>query len=185
MALRPIRRIVTGHRPSGEATILFDGNAGETLEFPGWPDGGSTELWATDESPVDIDRTDDRARPMRHDPEPHGTLFRVVQIPPEQDQGGPIDTDAAFEAMGSKNRPDAAMAEQHPSMHRTDSIDYLVVISGEMTMMMGDGTEAVLRPGDCIIQQGTAHAWINRGTEPCVLAAVLVDANRPNTADAG
>jgi mannose-6-phosphate isomerase-like protein (cupin superfamily) len=178
MALHQVRRIVTGHHADGRSTILFDDAAKEVLEFPGWPGAGSTELWATDESPVDLEHPDDRARPMRHDPTPHGTLFRVVEIPPEQDLAG-IDADAAFEAMGSTNRPDAAAKAQHPSMHRTDSIDYLVVISGELTMLMSDGTETLLRPGDCIIQQGTAHAWINRGAQPCVMAAVLVDAHRP------
>ncbi|TCP56645.1 cupin domain [Tamaricihabitans halophyticus] len=178
MALRPIRRIVTGHGPDGAATILFDGTATETLEFPGWSEAGSTELWSTDESPVDMNSAADRARPMRHDPTPQGTLFRVVQIPPEQDLDG-MDTDKVFEAMGSTNKPDAEAREKHPSMHRTDSIDYLVVISGEMTMLMGDGSETLLRQGDCIIQQGTDHAWVNRGTEPCVLAAVLVDGARP------
>lgn len=177
--LQRIRRIVTGHDATGKATVLFDGVAGQTLEFPGWPGAGSTELWATDEAPADIDGTADRARPMRHDPERNGTLFRVVQIPPES-SGQQLDAGATFEAMGSKNKPDAAAAAKHPSMHRTDSIDYLVVVSGEMTMLMDDATEVALEAGDCIVQQGTLHAWVNRGEHPCVLAAVLVDARTPS-----
>ncbi|MCZ4587618.1 cupin domain-containing protein [Rhodococcus opacus] len=172
-----IRRIVTGHLPNGDATILFDGIAKEVLEVPGWTGSWVTELWATDECPVDLDSSEDRARPMRHDPTPQGTLFRIVEVPPEN--GLTIDTDAAFAGVGSTNRPDESYTSKHPSMHRTDSVDFLVVISGEMTMLMEDGTEARLRPGDCVIQQGTAHAWVNRGTEPCVLAAVLVDARPP------
>ena len=177
MALRSIRRIVTGHLPNGETTVLFNGTATEVLEVTGWPGAAVTELWSTDEVPVDLDRTEDRVRPMRHDPTPHGTLFRVVEIPPEQ--GISIDADAAFEAMQSTNRPDAASKKQHAGMHRTDSVDYIVVISGEMTMLMTDGTEAELKQGDCVVQQGTAHAWVNRSPEPCVIAAVLVDGRRP------
>lgn len=177
MALRPIRRIVTGHRADGHTTVLFNDTATEVLEVAGWPGGGVTELWSTDEIPVDLDRTDDRVRPMRHDPTPCGTLFRVVEIPPEV--GISIDTDVAFASMGSTNRPDAASKAHHPSMHRTDSIDFIVVISGEMTMLMSDGTEAPLTPGDCVVQQGTAHAWVNKSNGPCVIAAVLVDGRRP------
>lgn len=177
MAIRSIHRIVTGHRPDGETTVLFDSTATEILEVAGWPGAAVTELWSTDEVPVDLDRTDDRVRPMRHDPTPSGTLFRVVEIPPEE--GLSIDTDAAFAAMGSTNRPGATNKAHHPSMHRTDSIDYIVVISGQMSMLMTDGTEALLTAGDCVIQQGTDHAWVNKGTEPCVIAAVLVDGRRP------
>lgn len=179
--LHPIHRIVTGHNASGQATILFDSHARETLEFPGWADAGSTELWATNETPADANSTDDRARPMRHDPEPGGTLFRVVQVPPESDQQ--LDPGAVFDAMGSQNKPDAAARAQHPSMHRTDSVDYLVVISGEMTMLMEDGTQAHLRPGDCIVQQASLHAWVNTTDKPCLLAAILIDATKPSVLD--
>lgn len=177
MTLHRIRRVVTGHSPAGKATVLFDGNAEEVLELPGMTGAGVTELWSTDESPVDIDSTVDRARPMRHDPTPNGTLFRVVEIPPGVD--AEIDTDTLFDAMKSANRPDETARSKHPTMHRTDSIDYLVVVSGELVMLMGDGTEVLLRQGDCVVQQGTDHAWENRGAQPCLLAAVLVDAHRP------
>lgn len=176
MSLRTIHRIVTGHQADGDTTVIIDGAAGEVLEVAGWPGAGVTELWATDETPVGLDYTTDRVRPMRHDPTPNGTLFRVVEIPPER--GLSIDTNAAFESMGSTNRPDAEKTA-HPSMHRTDSLDYIVVISGEMNMVMTDGTDVLLTPGTCVVQQGTDHAWVNRGTEPCVIAAVLVDGRRP------
>ena len=88
-----------------------------------------------------------------------------------------MDTDLAFESMGSDNRPTAEDQAQHASMHFTDSVDYLVVISGEMHMLMEDGTEVLLQPGHCIVQRGTKHAWVNRGDVPCVLAAILVNAD--------
>ena len=64
---------------------------------------------------------------------------------------------------------------KHPSMHKTNSIDYLVVISGEMWMVMEEG-EVLLRQGDCIVQRGTNHAWVNKSGKPCVIAAILIDA---------
>ncbi|MFY1599685.1 cupin domain-containing protein [Micromonospora sp. WMMD737] len=177
MPLHKVRRIVTGHMPDGETTVIFDNTATEVLEVAGWPGAGVTELWSTDECPADLDQTHDRVRPMRHDPTPQGSLFRVVEIPPET--GLAVDTDAAFEAMGTAHRPDAAAKSRHASMHRTDSVDYIVVIFGQMTMLMTDGTEVLLTPGDCVVQQGTTHAWVNRGSEPCVIAAVLIDGRRP------
>jgi mannose-6-phosphate isomerase-like protein (cupin superfamily) len=177
MALHTIRRVVTGHSPDGTSIVLFDSPAKEVLEFPGWPGAGTTEVWATDESPANVESTEDRARPAQHDPTPNGTLFRVLEIPPSA--GLEIDVGAVFESLGSKNRSDEISRSKHVTMHRTDSIDYLVIISGELVMIMGDGTEVLLRSGDCIVQQGTDHAWEIRGTEPCLMATVLIDADRP------
>ena len=128
--------------------------------------------------PVDNSGDEDLStRPLRHDPTEQGTIFRVVEIPPEKLTGGKFDTDLAFESMGSHHKPTEEDKKQHASMHFTDSIDYLVVISGEMHMLMEDGTETLLKPGNCIVQRGTKHAWVNRGDVPCVLAAVLVNAH--------
>ena len=74
----------------------------------------------------------------------------------------------------STHQPSAADSAKHPTMHKTNSIDYLVVISGSMHMLMEEG-EVELHAGDCIVQRGTNHAWVNRNGKPCVLAAVLID----------
>lgn len=172
-----IRRIVTGHDASGRSNITFEGDAPNIMEMAAWPGARITDLWITSEMPIDNDGLVDRgARPIRHDPEPMGTIFRVVEIPPEA-QGGMQDTAAAFAQMGSHNVPDAKDQSRHPTMHVTDSVDYLVVMSGEMHMLMEDG-ETLLKPGDCIVQRGTKHAWVNRSGKPCIIAAVLVDAKR-------
>ena len=118
--------------------------------------------------------TDRSTRPMRHDPTPSGTIFRVVEIPPES-AGTKIDASATFDQLGSTHQPSAADSAKHPTMHKTDSIDYLVVISGSMHMLMEEG-EVELHAGDCIVQRGTNHAWVNRSGKPCLLAAVLIDA---------
>jgi mannose-6-phosphate isomerase-like protein (cupin superfamily) len=172
-----IRRIVTGHDASGRSNITFEGDAPNIMEMDAWPGARVTELWTTEEMPVDNDGLVDRgARPIRHDPGPMGTIFRVVEVPPES-EGGMQDTASAFAQLGSTNVPDPEDTARHATMHVTDSVDYLVVISGEMHMLMEDG-ETLLTQGDCIVQRGTKHAWVNRSGQPCVLAAVLVDAKR-------
>lgn len=171
-----IRRIVTGHDDKGKAIIMINDLASNSTEIKGWPGLWVTELWTTNETPADNKGTTDRgARPMRHDPVPNGTIFRVVEIPPESKTQG-IDAKAAFEHLGSANKPRAEDSAKHASMHKTKSIDYLVVISGEMWMAMEEG-EVLLHPGDCIVQRGTNHAWVNKSDKPCLLAAILIDAN--------
>lgn len=171
----PARRFVTGFNDKGETIVEIDDVASNVMEVNGWPGAFITEIWTTDEMPVNNKGSIDRgARPIRHDPMPGGTIFRIVEIPPEKDVGV-IDTTAAFAAMGSHNVPSASDQEKHRSMHFTHSIDYLVVISGEMHMVMEDG-EVLLTPGSVVVQRGTKHAWANRSDKPCVIAAVLVDA---------
>lgn len=169
-----IRRIVTGHNAQGRSIVSFEGDAPNFMDSAAWPGARVTELWVTEETPVDNTGDVDRgARPIRHDPTPGGTIFRVVEIPPEAQSS--IDTAAAFSELGSQRVPTAEDSARHASMHATDSVDYLVVISGELWMLMEEG-EVLLRPGDCIVQRGSKHAWSNRGEVPCVMAAVLVDA---------
>jgi mannose-6-phosphate isomerase-like protein (cupin superfamily) len=173
--MQNIRRIVTGHNAQGRSNITFAGEATNVLDSPAWPGSRVTELWVTEEIPVDnTGQTDRGARPIRHDPGPGGTIFRVVEIPPESKTT--IDTAAAFADIGSTRVPTAEDSARHPSMHATDSVDYLVVISGEMHMLMEEG-EILLKAGDCIVQRGTKHAWVNRSNAPCVMAAILVDAH--------
>lgn len=167
------RRIVTGHHADGRSMVMIKDDGPNTTEIKGWPGLHVTELWTTEEMPIDNKRNDDRGtRSLRHDPGPSGTIFRIVEIPPE---GGSVDAKAAFEHLGSTNKPKAEDTAKHHSMHKTNSVDYLVVLSGEMTMLMEDG-EVLLKQGDCIVQRGTNHAWVNKSGKPCVLAAVLVDA---------
>ncbi len=155
--------------------VMIDDEGPNMTEIKGWPGLWVTELWTSEEMPINNKRHDDRgARKMRHDPGPNGTIFRIVEIPPESATSA-IDAKAAFEALGSENKPKASDSAKHPTMHKTNSVDYLVVISGEMSMLMEDG-EVLLKSGDCIVQRGTNHAWVNKSGKPCVLAAVLVDA---------
>lgn len=168
------RRIVTGHDASGQSIILFDDHGTNLTHIPSWEGLYVTELWVTSEMPVDNAGSEDRAlRPMKHDPDPSGTIFRLVEVPPESKTT--FNASGIFHELGSSNKPSEADASRHPTMHKTNSVDYLVVISGEMIMEMESGS-TLLKQGDCIVQRGTNHAWVNRSDKPCLIAAILVDA---------
>ena len=168
------RRVVTGHDADGRSIISFDDHGTNVTHIPSWEGLYVTELWVTMEAPVDNSGAADRAlRPMKHDPDAGGTIFRLVEIPPESKTT--FNAKGIFAELGSSNRPSEKDSSRHPTMHKTNSVDYLVVISGEMIMAMEEG-ETLLKAGDCIVQRGTNHAWINRSSSPCLLAAVLVDA---------
>ncbi len=128
----------------------------------------------TSESPINNQGVSDRSlRPMKHDPDANGTIFRLVEIPPESTTS--FDAKGIFTELGSSTKPSAEDSARHPTMHKTHSVDYLVVISGEMYMVMEKG-ETLLRQGDCVVQRGTNHAWVNKSSVPCLIAAILVDA---------
>jgi mannose-6-phosphate isomerase-like protein (cupin superfamily) len=123
----------------------------------------------TDETPADISATADRAaRDIGVPPPANGSIFRVVDFPPEQ---GARSRDAILHEMGITDRG----AARHHGMHRTRSVDYAVVLEGEIDMLLDD-SEVHLKAGDVLVQQATNHAWVNRGSEPCRIAFVLIDA---------
>ncbi len=144
-----MRRIITGHDTDGKAIVLIDGEATNKRTSPSG--NASTLIWSTDEMPADIAIGDDvedmGARILGTPPPPNGTRFTVNDILP------------------------GATA----TMHRTESIDYVIVISGTVDMDLDDST-VTMHAGDIMVQRGTNHAWVNRGTEPARIAFVLVDA---------
>jgi quercetin dioxygenase-like cupin family protein len=146
----PIRRVVTGHDARNVAKVLIDGAA--TNWKSSSPGTVSTLIWSTDTNPADIrigeSIEDLGARILGTPPPANGTRFAVIDFPP-----------------GNPGR-----------MHRTETIDYVVVISGEIDMDMDDST-VHLKAGDVMVQRGTNHAWVNRGNAPARLAFVLVDAS--------
>jgi mannose-6-phosphate isomerase-like protein (cupin superfamily) len=164
------RRVVTGHR-NGKGTVLFDGPAPnrKLRQASGLV---STLLWVTDESPADISGSADRAeREIGVPPPPRGSLFRMVEFPPA---GKAMSREAVLKEMGLAGQS----ASAHPGMHKTRSVDYAVVIEGEIDMVLDEG-EVHLAAGDVLVQQGTNHAWVNRGERPCRIAFVLLDAAEP------
>ena len=161
------RRVVTGHRDA-KAVVLYDGPAPNRRlrQASGLV---STLVWVTEESPAVISGTADRAeREIGVAPPPRGSIFRVVEFPPDRKE---MSREAVLKEMGLAGQADS----RHASMHRTRSIDYAVVMEGEIDMILDD-SEVHLRAGDVLVQQGTNHAWANRGTGPCRIAFVLIDA---------
>ena len=172
--LKPIRRVVTGHNAQGKSVILGDGPSPHVLTLPGVPTFGLTNLWVTDTSPADnAGSADGAARPVALEPPVGGTIFRVVEFPPDGTLGA-FDRRAAFESMSAGHAMDPSAA-RHPGMHKTASMDYAIVLSGEIWALMDEG-ETLLRAGDVLVQRGTNHAWSNRGSVPCLVAFILVSA---------
>jgi mannose-6-phosphate isomerase-like protein (cupin superfamily) len=170
----PIRRVVTGHDALGRAVVAMDGPAGAVLHRPSRPGVALTDLWATSGTPAAPPDGDPVDRPVVLQPPAGGTVFRIVQFDPE-DPGALARADGAtaFAAMGAAG---AVVANaRHPYMHRTDTVDYAVVLQGSITMLL-DNEDVELSAGDVVIQNGTSHAWANRGLVPCLVAFVLVDA---------
>ena len=173
--IQKIRRFVTGHDADGKSIVLFDDNAPNANAVKNYPGLGLTEIWVTDETPVDNSGDADRSlRPLQLHPTPVGTIFRVVEFPPDATSSA-RDVAGLFTEMRARNTSDTS---RHALMHQTQTIDYLVLISGELRMLLDKGDEVTLRPGDCIVQRGTNHAWANRSDKPALLAAVLIGARK-------
>ncbi len=171
---RAPRRVVTGHDRDGRAVVVFDGPApnAKLRKATGLT---STLVWLTEESPADVSIATDRsARDIGVAPPSSGSVFRIVDFPPAHETGE-VDNAAMVREMGLESSGGAA---RHAMMHRTRSIDYAIVISGEIDMLLDD-SEVHLRAGDVLVQQATNHAWVNRGRENCRIAFVLIDAREP------
>ena len=146
-----IRRVVTGHDKNGHAIVSIDENVKNVAQTR--PGAEAAVVWTSEGFPVDNDGSaDGSARDIGTATLANGTVFRVVSFGPGVS----------------------------PRNHRTDSIDYATVISGEIDMEL-DGTSVHLKAGDLLVQRGTFHNWVNKGTAPCVIAFVLVGA-KPVTA---
>jgi mannose-6-phosphate isomerase-like protein (cupin superfamily) len=169
-----IRRVVTTHAADGSAVVLADGIATNVRTRA---NGGivSTLLWTTDASPATYSNADRGAIAIGTAPPPRGSVLRVVTFPPEDAAAPPIDRGAVAAEMGLAHDAGGRRAPRHPFMHATDSVDYAIVLDGEIDMLLDDD-EVHLSAGDILVQQGTNHAWVNRGDRPCSIAFVLIDA---------
>ena len=140
-----LRRVVTGHDANGRAVVEID----EITQNPpsGRPGRSPCVVWTTESFPVDNTGNEDGGKRQVGTTLKNGTVFRVVEF----------------------------MPGVSPRVHRTDSIDYAVVMSGEIDMELDDSA-VHLKAGDVLVQRGTIHNWVNRGTESCIIAFVLIDA---------
>jgi hypothetical protein len=171
-----IRRVVTGLDAGNKSVVMFDSR----LPLQAGPYGlQSTNLWVTDSYPVGFSFKDDTsAIPVGVSPLDNGTKFRVVEFPPlDPATEAKMEPGFLMKAVGPV-APARGRPVTHPLMHRTRSVDYAVVLSGEIDMVLDD-TVAHLKPGDTIVQQATNHAWVNHGTETCRILFVLMDSRQP------
>lgn len=171
-----MRRVVTGHDEEGKSLVVLDGPPAQSI---GEDVGGLFELWNTDGNLINtkdrIDRADDE---ILLSPPKNGSKFRYFQINPTP-EGVPIDVlqnmaADAFEKIGaSHHRIDTS---KHPAMHKTDTIDYIILLEGDVTLIL-DKEEVDIKPHDVVVQRGTNHAWVNNGNNPALLIAVLIDSD--------
>jgi hypothetical protein len=174
---RLVRRIVTGHRADGRSTVLMDGAAPNVKQRKAG--NASTLLWVTDESPASVSGdADGAAREIGVPPPERGSIFRIAEFPPGS--GEELRDNAAL-LRDFGIGPDVARGHppRHPAIHRTRTIDYIVVLEGEIDLLLDEG-EVRLAAGDVVVQRGTNHAWLNRGVVPCRLAMVFIDAQEPD-----
>jgi quercetin dioxygenase-like cupin family protein len=140
-----IRRVVTGHDAQGHAKVLIDEQVTNVISLR--PQANSSVIWSSEGFPIDNDGSDDPSGKNISTTIGNGTVFRVISFGP-------------------------GVA---PRNHRTDSLDYAVVMAGAIDMVL-DNETVTLRAGDVLVQRGTVHNWINNGNEPCVIAFVLISA---------
>ena len=171
---RQFRRVVTSHDKDGKAICVSDEIAIATLQRPTRPGVTLTNLWRTTTTPAEFNGPEETVdEPFVLHPPENGTVFRVIEFEPEDpDVLATLDGKEAFGDMGAAHA--IVQGARHPFMHRTDSVDYAVVLQGEIDMLLDD-SEVQLKEGDMVVQRGTNHAWSNRGTESCFIAFVLID----------
>ena len=169
------RRVVTTNDASGKAVVLLDGPA-PNVKVRRETGLASTLLWVTDSTPPDISGDTDTAdREIAVPPPLGGSIFRIVEFFPEKELQSNINNAEMLKEMGLEDTVNVGEKPRHHGMHRTDSIDYAVIMSGEIDMLLDD-SEVHLKAGDVVVQRGTNHAWANRGDEPCKIAFILIDA---------
>jgi hypothetical protein len=175
--LKPVRRIIAAHNENGESYIQEDGAAPNITSTGGIEGFSWTELWALDDAPASNAGNDDAAdRPIRLHPPERGNVFRVVDIPPDTLRfGANLDQPPDNSRVAGEDAYAAGAGSRHPGFHKTRTVDYAIVLEGEVVAMMDVG-ETPMGPGDILIQRGTNHAWSNRTDKACRIAFVLIDA---------
>ena len=136
-----VRRVLTGHDAEGKSTIIADGQAPNVKEMASMPGLALTDLWETTGAPADnAGHSDAAARPVRLEPPKNGTLFRIVEFPPDSQWRNRADARAAFDSIGAGHAPDRSSAD--PMMHKTSTVDYIVVLKGEIHAVLDKGEYA-------------------------------------------
>jgi hypothetical protein len=169
------KRYVVGPNAERKSCILSN-KATNVVEEPGY--FHRADLWCTSEMPVDNAIAADRSLLSKtREPLPGGTVFRALELQPDsadRHQHREI-VEKLHHMVGAKHMPSEEDYEKHPNMHRTDTVDYLTCVLGEVWLMT-DVDEVLMKPGDTVVIRGTNHAWSNRSDKPCLLVGALIDA---------
>jgi mannose-6-phosphate isomerase-like protein (cupin superfamily) len=180
MESKPVRRVVTGHNTSGQAIIQEDGAVPRVSRIGGVTGPLFHEVWNTQATPAPIDASSGEPSEdgISLSPPRNGTRIRVLDIPPDD---ASLATKTAEEARAHFAEIGAAEAashtgagSRHAHMHRTQTIDYGIVLEGELVLIMDEG-ETTVKAGDIVIQRGTNHGWANRSDRNCRIAFILID----------
>jgi hypothetical protein len=180
MSEAPVRRVVTGHDADGNAVFLDDGPVPRVQRIGGERGPLFFEVWNTRESPARIDRASGEPveEGIKLSPPTSGTRIRVLDIPPEDASFAaisPEEAQAHFAEVGAGDASSHSGAgSRHAFMHRTETVDYGIMLEGELTLILDIG-ETVVRAGDIVIQRGTNHGWANRSGKTCRIAFILID----------
>ncbi|WP_114950957.1 cupin domain-containing protein [Sphingosinicella terrae] len=180
METRKVRRVITGHDPAGRAIIQEDGPVPRVQRIGGESGPVFHEVWNTRATPAPIDAAsgEPAEEGIRLAPPKNGTRIRVLDIPP--DDPGLAETTAEqarahFAEVGAAGAAShSGEGSRHAHMHRTETIDYGIVLEGELVLIMDEG-ETVVRAGDIVVQRGTNHGWANRSDRNCRIAFILID----------
>ncbi|MBK8957043.1 MAG: cupin domain-containing protein [Proteobacteria bacterium] len=174
-----MRRIVTGHDAQGKSVFIADGEAPNRITLDGRPGWELNTLWSTKGTPGVPASGDPSLHLDTYLPATPGTRFIFATWPGRQDQARNADPEtlraeynAKVPGMGHAHEKD------NHGMHTTDTVDYVVILTGEVWLELDDGKEVLVKAGDCVVQNGTRHRWHNRSDTPCTMAAVMLGAER-------
>lgn len=180
MTVTPTRRIVTGHNAQGQAIIQDDGPVTRLQRIGGETGPWFHEVWNTRATPAPIDAASGEPfeEGIKLAPPKGGTRIRVLDIPPdsaELEEMTPEKARAHFEEIGAGDASSfSGEGSRHAHMHRTETVDYGIVLEGEIVLIVDEG-ETTVRAGDIVIQRGTNHGWANRSGRNCRIAFILID----------
>ena len=180
MELNEIKRVITGHDADGKAIVLENSAVQNVHHLKSAPGTVFYEVWNTTSQPSISPNTDDVTTGSLVLPPPvGGTRFRFVDIPPDHEyihKLSPEELKATFDEIGDSKAGTSSKDSRHPLMHRTETIDYGIVMSGTITLLLDD-QEVEVGENGVIIQRGTNHAWSNRTDKVCRVAFILIDAH--------
>jgi mannose-6-phosphate isomerase-like protein (cupin superfamily) len=176
--LPQIRRVVTGDDAKGNSRIIEDAPAASIRNVAARPGYRAVNVWRTEQTPATIGASDSTPSHQGILPPPGGTILRIIDFPPEPRDEAELrrQLDSTFTGI-YKDAAHDRRPGKHPGMHRTETVDYAIVLEGEIWAVMDEG-ETLLRAGDVLIQRGTNHAWANRSDRTARIAFVLIDGTR-------